>query len=151
MNVSDCPGASPALPQVPVGCNEPSQVGTLLFLVRSMVATNPELEEPSSNLQMICDNSLHLSTAVGCGVVQIRWIHWLSEDRDDAVMEVKTLPLSLSRTSLRPQTFYDGSHGSARGVCHIPMAEPFCPKTREVCSVSDRLTRIEYTVLGWYL
>ncbi|CAO2588060.1 S-methyl-5'-thioadenosine phosphorylase, partial [Lemmus lemmus] len=32
----------------------------------------------------------------------------------------------------RPQTFYDGSHCSARGVCHIPMAEPFCPKTREV-------------------
>ncbi|EDL97742.1 rCG53488 [Rattus norvegicus] len=38
----------------------------------------------------------------------------------------------LARTSLRPQTFYDGSHCSARGVCHIPMAEPFCPKTREV-------------------
>nr|AAP92641.1 Cc1-6 [Rattus norvegicus] len=36
------------------------------------------------------------------------------------------------QTSLRPQTFYDGSHCSARGVCHIPMAEPFCPKTREV-------------------
>ncbi|GAB1288628.1 S-methyl-5'-thioadenosine phosphorylase [Apodemus speciosus] len=38
----------------------------------------------------------------------------------------------IDRTSLRPQTFYDGSHCSARGVCHIPMAEPFCPKTREV-------------------
>ncbi|KAL6089515.1 hypothetical protein STEG23_026029 [Scotinomys teguina] len=38
----------------------------------------------------------------------------------------------IDRTSLRPQTFYDGSHCGARGVCHIPMAEPFCPKTREV-------------------
>lgn len=94
------------------------------------------------------DSSLHLSTAIGCGVTQIQWIHSPSEDGDGAVTKVKTLPLSLSRTSLRPQTFYDGSHGGARGVCHIPMAEPFCPKTREVCSVSDRLTRIEYTVLG---
>ncbi|KAJ8778241.1 hypothetical protein J1605_013808 [Eschrichtius robustus] len=35
-------------------------------------------------------------------------------------------------TTRRLQTFYDGSHSCARGVCHIPMAEPFCPKTREV-------------------
>ncbi|XP_021567776.1 S-methyl-5'-thioadenosine phosphorylase [Carlito syrichta] len=38
----------------------------------------------------------------------------------------------IDRTTMRPQTFYDGSHSCARGVCHIPMAEPFCPKTREV-------------------
>ncbi|XP_010586200.1 S-methyl-5'-thioadenosine phosphorylase isoform X4 [Loxodonta africana] len=38
----------------------------------------------------------------------------------------------LARTTTRPQTFYDGSRSCARGVCHIPMAEPFCPKTREV-------------------
>ncbi|GAB5579816.1 S-methyl-5'-thioadenosine phosphorylase isoform X3 [Prionailurus iriomotensis] len=38
----------------------------------------------------------------------------------------------IDRTTIRPQTFYDGSHSCARGVCHIPMAEPFCPKTREV-------------------
>ncbi|XP_058421883.1 S-methyl-5'-thioadenosine phosphorylase isoform X2 [Diceros bicornis minor] len=38
----------------------------------------------------------------------------------------------LARTTKRPQTFYDGSSSCARGVCHIPAAEPFCPKTREV-------------------
>ncbi|XP_034823130.1 S-methyl-5'-thioadenosine phosphorylase isoform X3 [Pan paniscus] len=38
----------------------------------------------------------------------------------------------IDRTTMRPQSFYDGSHSCARGVCHIPMAEPFCPKTREV-------------------
>ncbi|XP_058157920.1 S-methyl-5'-thioadenosine phosphorylase isoform X2 [Dasypus novemcinctus] len=38
----------------------------------------------------------------------------------------------IDRTTVRPQTFYDGSHSCTRGVCHIPMAEPFCPKTREV-------------------
>lgn len=38
----------------------------------------------------------------------------------------------IDRTTRRLQTFYDGNHSCARGVCHIPMAEPFCPKTREV-------------------
>lgn len=38
----------------------------------------------------------------------------------------------IDRTTRRSQTFYDGSHSCTRGVCHIPMAEPFCPKTREV-------------------
>uniref|UniRef100_A0A8C9Q2G9 Nucleoside phosphorylase domain-containing protein n=1 Tax=Spermophilus dauricus TaxID=99837 RepID=A0A8C9Q2G9_SPEDA len=36
------------------------------------------------------------------------------------------------KTTMRPQTFYDGCHSCTRGVCHIPLAEPFCPKTREV-------------------
>ncbi|KAF7486253.1 Hypothetical predicted protein [Marmota monax] len=38
----------------------------------------------------------------------------------------------IDRTTMRPQTFYDGCHSCTRGVCHIPLAEPFCPKTREV-------------------
>ncbi|XP_005605091.1 S-methyl-5'-thioadenosine phosphorylase isoform X1 [Equus caballus] len=38
----------------------------------------------------------------------------------------------IDRTTKRPQTFYDGSSPCARGVCHIPAADPFCPKTREV-------------------
>ncbi|XP_074136839.1 S-methyl-5'-thioadenosine phosphorylase isoform X2 [Sminthopsis crassicaudata] len=38
----------------------------------------------------------------------------------------------IDRTTKRPQTFYDGSNACSGGVCHIPMAEPFCSKTREV-------------------
>ncbi|XP_066576441.1 S-methyl-5'-thioadenosine phosphorylase [Amia ocellicauda] len=38
----------------------------------------------------------------------------------------------IDRTTKRPQTFYEGSPTSPPGVCHIPMAEPFCNKTREV-------------------
>ncbi|XP_033870918.1 S-methyl-5'-thioadenosine phosphorylase [Acipenser ruthenus] len=38
----------------------------------------------------------------------------------------------IDRTTKRHQTFYDGSSTSPAGVCHIPMAEPFCNKTREV-------------------
>ncbi|NXM81231.1 MTAP phosphorylase, partial [Oenanthe oenanthe] len=36
------------------------------------------------------------------------------------------------RTTKRHCTLYDGQHSSLSGVCHIPMAEPFCTKTREV-------------------
>ncbi|XP_076829893.1 S-methyl-5'-thioadenosine phosphorylase isoform X2 [Brachyhypopomus gauderio] len=38
----------------------------------------------------------------------------------------------IDRTTKRAQTFYDGCHSCAPGVCHIPMAEPFCTRTREV-------------------
>ncbi|KAG9344143.1 hypothetical protein JZ751_012625 [Albula glossodonta] len=35
-------------------------------------------------------------------------------------------------TTKRAQTLYDGRPTSPPGVCHIPMAEPFCSRTREV-------------------
>ncbi|OXB76042.1 UNVERIFIED_CONTAM: hypothetical protein H355_000302 [Colinus virginianus] len=38
----------------------------------------------------------------------------------------------LSRTTKRHCTLYDGQSCSLSGVCHIPMSEPFCTKTREV-------------------
>ncbi|KAJ7426855.1 S-methyl-5'-thioadenosine phosphorylase [Willisornis vidua] len=38
----------------------------------------------------------------------------------------------IDRTTKRHCTLYDGQHSSLSGVCHIPMAEPFCTKTREV-------------------
>ncbi|XP_032532264.1 S-methyl-5'-thioadenosine phosphorylase isoform X1 [Chiroxiphia lanceolata] len=38
----------------------------------------------------------------------------------------------IDRTTQRHCTLYDGQHSSLPGVCHIPMAEPFCTKTREV-------------------
>ncbi|XP_074668740.1 S-methyl-5'-thioadenosine phosphorylase isoform X4 [Strix aluco] len=38
----------------------------------------------------------------------------------------------LARTTKRHCTLYDGQHSTLSGVCHIPMAEPFCTKTREV-------------------
>ncbi|NXK28452.1 MTAP phosphorylase, partial [Arenaria interpres] len=36
------------------------------------------------------------------------------------------------RTTKRHCTLYEGLHSAVAGVCHIPMAEPFCTKTREV-------------------
>ncbi|XP_048147709.1 S-methyl-5'-thioadenosine phosphorylase isoform X2 [Corvus hawaiiensis] len=38
----------------------------------------------------------------------------------------------IDRTTKRHCTLYDGQHSNLSGVCHIPMAEPFCTKTREV-------------------
>ncbi|XP_057229058.1 S-methyl-5'-thioadenosine phosphorylase [Malurus melanocephalus] len=38
----------------------------------------------------------------------------------------------IDRTTKRHCTLYDGQHSGLSGVCHIPMAEPFCTKTREV-------------------
>uniref|UniRef100_A0A3B3SL86 S-methyl-5'-thioadenosine phosphorylase n=1 Tax=Paramormyrops kingsleyae TaxID=1676925 RepID=A0A3B3SL86_9TELE len=38
----------------------------------------------------------------------------------------------IDRTTKRIQTFYDGSPTSPPGVCHIPMAVPFCSRTRQV-------------------
>ncbi|XP_055646520.1 S-methyl-5'-thioadenosine phosphorylase isoform X2 [Falco peregrinus] len=38
----------------------------------------------------------------------------------------------IDKTTKRHCTLYDGQHSTLSGVCHIPMAEPFCTKTREV-------------------
>jgi 5'-methylthioadenosine phosphorylase len=38
----------------------------------------------------------------------------------------------IDRTTKREQTFYDDSCDEYRGVCHMPMYEPFCPHTRQI-------------------
>ncbi|KPP62285.1 S-methyl-5'-thioadenosine phosphorylase-like [Scleropages formosus] len=53
----------------------------------------------------------------------------------------------IDRTTKRHQTFYDGGPSSPPGVCHIPMAEPFCGKTREVGGPSGRAAEVRQHVL----
>ncbi|XP_018428941.1 PREDICTED: S-methyl-5'-thioadenosine phosphorylase [Nanorana parkeri] len=53
----------------------------------------------------------------------------------------------IDRTTKREQTFYDGAHCLA-GVCHIPMAEPFCSKTREVIEEGARKLGIKCHTKG---
>lgn len=86
-------------------------------------------------------------------LTSIQGIHQPLEDGVIALKKKKQKKLFtlFCRTTKRPQTFYDGSHACARGVCHIPMAEPFCPKTREVRSLSGRCTEISCGGLGWHL
>ena len=38
----------------------------------------------------------------------------------------------IDRTTKRCSTFYDGAANSPPGVCHIPMAFPFCQRTRQI-------------------
>ncbi|GFO04663.1 S-methyl-5'-thioadenosine phosphorylase [Plakobranchus ocellatus] len=38
----------------------------------------------------------------------------------------------IDRTTKRKLTFFDCTSDAASGVCHVPMNEPFCPKTRAV-------------------
>ncbi|XP_037090459.1 S-methyl-5'-thioadenosine phosphorylase-like [Pollicipes pollicipes] len=38
----------------------------------------------------------------------------------------------IDRTTKRPLTFFDGTCASFAGICHLPMGEPFCGRTRAV-------------------
>ncbi|KAM9770045.1 S-methyl-5'-thioadenosine phosphorylase [Menidia menidia] len=57
----------------------------------------------------------------------------------------------IDRTTKRPQTLFDGQATSPSGVCHIPMAEPFCNRTREVLVEVARSLGIKCHVRGTML
>ncbi|CAL4097758.1 unnamed protein product, partial [Meganyctiphanes norvegica] len=38
----------------------------------------------------------------------------------------------IDRTTKRIQTFYDGSTTECQGILHLPMFEPFCPRSRKI-------------------
>lgn len=131
-------------------------------LVGKYVATSPEPKKPNTNLTLpfyqlpsACPELLLLECGPRCRP-RYSWFHWPSEKGERAFFNTKqqqqkTLFTLLCRTTRRPQTFYDGSHSCARGVCHISAAEPFCPKTREVCTLSGWYTKIIHKDLGWHL
>lgn len=45
--------------------------------------------------------------------------------------DIVILDQFIDRTHHRLQTFYDGTPGGPAGICHIPLAEPFCPITSD--------------------
>ncbi|KZS07116.1 S-methyl-5'-thioadenosine phosphorylase [Daphnia magna] len=45
--------------------------------------------------------------------------------------ELVILDQFIDRTTKRAQTFYDGTCGQLPGICHLPVAEPFCSLTRD--------------------
>ncbi|XP_053274753.1 S-methyl-5'-thioadenosine phosphorylase [Pleuronectes platessa] len=57
----------------------------------------------------------------------------------------------IDRTTKRSQTLYDGQATSPPGVCHIPMAEPFCNRTREVLVEVARSLGVKCHVRGTML
>ncbi|XP_061433721.1 S-methyl-5'-thioadenosine phosphorylase-like [Lethenteron reissneri] len=54
----------------------------------------------------------------------------------------------IDRTTKREQTFYDGAGGGPPGVCHIPIAEPFCPRLRQALAVCARELGVRAHVAG---
>ncbi|XP_026159487.1 S-methyl-5'-thioadenosine phosphorylase [Mastacembelus armatus] len=57
----------------------------------------------------------------------------------------------IDRTTKRAQTLYDGQVENHPGVCHIPMAEPFCNRTRDVLVEVARSLGIKYHERGTML
>lgn len=66
----------------------------------------------------------HLVVTTACGSLQ-EGIH---------PGDIVVLDQFIDRTQKRLQTFYDGAPTSPIGICHMSMAEPFCPKTRQILS-----------------
>ncbi|XP_046578107.1 LOW QUALITY PROTEIN: S-methyl-5'-thioadenosine phosphorylase-like [Haliotis rubra] len=64
----------------------------------------------------------HLVVTTACGS--------LHEDMHPG--DIVVIDQFIDRTQKRALTFYDGSSSSHRGVCHIPMNEPFCSRTRQI-------------------
>ncbi|KAF3852567.1 hypothetical protein F7725_005922 [Dissostichus mawsoni] len=54
----------------------------------------------------------------------------------------------IDRTTKRAQTLYDGQPSSPPGVSHIPMAEPFCNRTREGPRFSSRAESLMFRQWG---
>lgn len=54
----------------------------------------------------------------------------------------------IDRTTKRASTFYDGAPGSPKGICHIPMADPFCEHLREILISSAKELGIEHHERG---
>ncbi|KAK2514005.1 Mtap [Columba livia] len=57
---------------------------------------------------------------------------WIIVSKAPVIATASSSSRLLDRTTKRHCTLYDGQHSTLPGVCHIPMAEPFCTKTREV-------------------
>lgn len=72
----------------------------------------------------------HLVVSTACGILRE------GIEPGDLVL----LDQFIDRTQGRAQTFYDGARGHPVGVCHMPMADPFCSETRGIIkAVADEL------------
>uniref|UniRef100_A0A4W3IA95 S-methyl-5'-thioadenosine phosphorylase n=1 Tax=Callorhinchus milii TaxID=7868 RepID=A0A4W3IA95_CALMI len=62
--------------------------------------------------------------------------------------DIVILDQFIDRTTKRQQSFYDGCPQSQMGVCHIPMADPFCSQTRELLVNSAKKLGIKHHMKG---
>ncbi|XP_062571463.1 S-methyl-5'-thioadenosine phosphorylase-like [Saccostrea cucullata] len=64
----------------------------------------------------------HLLVTTACGSLQ----------HNMHPADIVVIDQFIDRTQKRIQTFFDGESTSPPGICHLPMAEPFCPRTRKI-------------------
>jgi len=74
----------------------------------------------------------HLVVTTACGSLQEKY-----KPGDIALLDD-----FIDRTTKRPLTSYDGSSADHKGVCHVPMDEPFCPRLREI--ITDSIKSLDY-------
>ncbi|XP_057364936.1 S-methyl-5'-thioadenosine phosphorylase-like [Daphnia carinata] len=63
----------------------------------------------------------HVLVSTACGSLQ----------EEIAPGDLVILDQFIDRTTKRMQTFYDGTCAQLPGICHLPVAEPFCSLTRD--------------------
>lgn len=84
---------------------------------------NPSNVNYRANIHALkCEGCTHIVVTTACGSLQ--------EDMHPG--DIVLIDQFIDRTFKREQTFYDGSPNSPVGICHIPMNEPFCKRTREI-------------------
>ncbi|CAH3177243.1 unnamed protein product [Porites evermanni] len=54
----------------------------------------------------------------------------------------------IDRTTKRVSTFYDGKQGSPKGICHMPMHEPYCPHTRKILTEAAKELKLPHHESG---
>jgi 5'-methylthioadenosine phosphorylase len=80
----------------------------------------------------------HLLVCTACGSLQ--------EDMKPG--ELVAITGFIDRTTKRASTFYDGSEASLPGVCHIPMADPFCIESTRLLTESLEELSIPHHLSG---
>jgi len=54
----------------------------------------------------------------------------------------------IDRTTKRHSSYYDGAATSPKGICHIPMQEPFCTLTRKILIESAKKHQLRHHPVG---
>lgn len=80
----------------------------------------------------------HIVATTACGSLQEEY----------SPGDIVFLDQFLDKTTKRDQSFYDGKPNSPKGVCHIPMASPFCEETRKILIQSVKDLGFRYHATG---
>lgn len=91
----------------------------------------PSLVNYRANIHALKEEGCtHILATTACGSLQ----------ENIAPGDIVILDQFIDRTTKRTQTFYDGSDGAPKGVCHMAMHTPFCSKLSKIlCETAKNL------------